>query len=183
MLKGLVDPWEVLLAGRESSARFQPSETITSCTLADVATQSAMANVCPRLHVGHHLFGWSSHFVRTDGIGNSGQSDAPTTDGHVCASNSNGPMRLLTAFQSGGGGGSVAAVEFGGAQACSSVIREDRGVSPDLVPFRRRREEVRSDMEFWKDVRREVLTGQLSKRAACRKYGSGLAHAQEDPHP
>ncbi len=32
---------------------------------------------------------------------------------------------------------------------------------------------MRSDMEFWKDVRREVLTGQLSQRAACRKYGLG----------
>lgn len=28
-------------------------------------------------------------------------------------------------------------------------------------------------MEFWKDVRREVLTGQLSRRGACRKYGLG----------
>ena len=25
-------------------------------------------------------------------------------------------------------------------------------------------------MEFWTEVRRRVLTGQLSKRAACRKY-------------
>jgi len=32
---------------------------------------------------------------------------------------------------------------------------------------------VRSDMEFWKNVRREVLTGELSQRAACRKYGLG----------
>jgi transposase len=28
-------------------------------------------------------------------------------------------------------------------------------------------------MEFWRDVRRQVLTGQLSRRAACRKYGLG----------
>jgi hypothetical protein len=28
-------------------------------------------------------------------------------------------------------------------------------------------------MKFWKDVRREVLTGELSQRAACRKYGLG----------
>lgn len=28
-------------------------------------------------------------------------------------------------------------------------------------------------MEFWKEVRREVLTGQLSRRGACRKYGLG----------
>jgi len=28
-------------------------------------------------------------------------------------------------------------------------------------------------MELWKEVRREVLTGQLSQRAACRKYGLG----------
>ena len=26
-------------------------------------------------------------------------------------------------------------------------------------------------MEFWTEVRRRVLTGQLSKRAACREYG------------
>ena len=26
-------------------------------------------------------------------------------------------------------------------------------------------------MQEWTDVRREVLTGQLSKRAACRQYG------------
>ena len=32
---------------------------------------------------------------------------------------------------------------------------------------------MRSDMEFWKEVRREVLTGQLSQREACRKYGLG----------
>jgi len=44
---------------------------------------------------------------------------------------------------------------------------------------------VRSDMEFWKEVRREVLTNELSQRAACRKYGLGwhtlkkiLAHAE-----
>jgi transposase len=28
-------------------------------------------------------------------------------------------------------------------------------------------------MEFWRDVRRQVLTGELSRRAACRKYGLG----------
>lgn len=32
---------------------------------------------------------------------------------------------------------------------------------------------MRIDMEIWKEVRREVLTGQLSQRAACRKYGLG----------
>ena len=32
---------------------------------------------------------------------------------------------------------------------------------------------MRSDMEFWRDVRRQVLTGELSRRAACRKYGFG----------
>jgi hypothetical protein len=32
---------------------------------------------------------------------------------------------------------------------------------------------VRSDMEFWRDVRRQVLTGELSRRGACRKYGLG----------
>ena len=44
---------------------------------------------------------------------------------------------------------------------------------------------MRTDMEFWKDVRREVLTGELSQRGACRKYGLGwhtlkkiLAHAE-----
>jgi len=40
-------------------------------------------------------------------------------------------------------------------------------------------------MEFRKEVRLEVLTNELSQRAACRKYGSGwhalkkiLAHAE-----
>ena len=32
---------------------------------------------------------------------------------------------------------------------------------------------MRSDMEFWKEVRRQVLTDELSKRAACEKYGLG----------
>jgi len=40
-------------------------------------------------------------------------------------------------------------------------------------------------MEFWREVRREVLTGELSRRGACRKYGLGwhtlkkiLTHAE-----
>jgi len=28
-------------------------------------------------------------------------------------------------------------------------------------------------MEFWKEVRRQVLTNELSKRGACKKYGLG----------
>jgi len=32
---------------------------------------------------------------------------------------------------------------------------------------------VRSDMEFWRDVRRQVLTGELSQRAAMKQYGLG----------
>ncbi len=32
---------------------------------------------------------------------------------------------------------------------------------------------MRSDMEFWKEVRRRVLTDKLSKRAACKEYGLG----------
>jgi transposase len=32
---------------------------------------------------------------------------------------------------------------------------------------------VRTDMEFWKEVRRRVLTQQLSRRAACREYELG----------
>jgi len=32
---------------------------------------------------------------------------------------------------------------------------------------------VRSNMEFWKEVRRRVLTKELSKRAACKRYGLG----------
>jgi transposase len=32
---------------------------------------------------------------------------------------------------------------------------------------------VRSDMEVWTEVRRRVLTGQLSQRAACREYSLG----------
>ncbi|MEO8132309.1 MAG: IS21 family transposase, partial [Bryobacteraceae bacterium] len=41
------------------------------------------------------------------------------------------------------------------------------------------------DMEFWKEIRRQVLTNELSQRAACLKYGLGwhtlkkiLAHAE-----
>ena len=44
---------------------------------------------------------------------------------------------------------------------------------------------MRSDMEFWKEVRQQVLTGQMSQRAAQKKYGLGwhtlkkiLAHAE-----
>ena len=44
---------------------------------------------------------------------------------------------------------------------------------------------VRTDMEFWTLVRRQVLTGELSQRAACEKYRLGwhtlkkiLAHAE-----
>jgi hypothetical protein len=40
-------------------------------------------------------------------------------------------------------------------------------------------------MEFWKEVRRQVLTNELSQRAACEKYHLGwhtlkktLAHAE-----
>lgn len=40
-------------------------------------------------------------------------------------------------------------------------------------------------MEFWKEVRRQVLTNELSQRAACEKYKLGwhtlkkiLAHAE-----
>ena len=29
---------------------------------------------------------------------------------------------------------------------------------------------MRTDMEFWKEVRREVLTNELSQRAACEKF-------------
>ena len=32
---------------------------------------------------------------------------------------------------------------------------------------------MRSDMEFWKEVRRLVLTKELSRRAACKKYSLG----------
>jgi transposase len=44
---------------------------------------------------------------------------------------------------------------------------------------------VRSDMEIWKEIRRQVLTKELSQRAALKKYGLGwhtlkkiLAHAE-----
>ena len=44
---------------------------------------------------------------------------------------------------------------------------------------------MRSDREFWKEVRRQVLTNELSQRAAMQKYGLGwhtlkkiLAHAE-----
>lgn len=40
-------------------------------------------------------------------------------------------------------------------------------------------------MEFWKEVRRQVLTNELIKRGACEKYGLGwraheklLAHSE-----
>lgn len=44
---------------------------------------------------------------------------------------------------------------------------------------------MRTDMEFWKEVRRQVLTNELSQRAACEKYKLGwhtlkkiLAHSE-----
>ena len=44
---------------------------------------------------------------------------------------------------------------------------------------------VYADMEKWTEVRRRVLTGELSKRAACQEYGINwrtlakmLAHAE-----
>jgi hypothetical protein len=42
-------------------------------------------------------------------------------------------------------------------------------------------------MEFWKEVRQQVLTGPMSQRAACKKYSLGwhtlkkiLAHAEAE---
>ena len=32
---------------------------------------------------------------------------------------------------------------------------------------------MRSNMEFWKEIRRQVLTNELSRRGACKKYGLG----------
>ena len=32
---------------------------------------------------------------------------------------------------------------------------------------------MRSDMEFWKEIRQQVLTNELSRRAACQKYHLG----------
>ena len=34
-------------------------------------------------------------------------------------------------------------------------------------------------MEFWSEVRREVLTGELSKRAACRKFSINFRTLQK----
>jgi hypothetical protein len=47
------------------------------------------------------------------------------------------------------------------------------GAIPRSDPSAQEGTGVRSDMEFWRDVRRQVLTGELSRRAACRKYGLG----------
>jgi hypothetical protein len=38
-------------------------------------------------------------------------------------------------------------------------------------------------MEFWSKVRRRVLTGELSKREACKVLSSTLGHAYEDIVP
>ncbi len=51
----------------------------------------------------------------------------------------------------------VAAIEFRGARERSSVKRQDED-RPEGTG-------VRSDMEFWRAVRREVLTGRLTRRA------------------
>ena len=43
-----------------------------------------------------------------------------------------------------------------------------------------------TDMEFWSEVRRRVLTGQISKRAACEEYGihwQTLKKILEHPEP
>jgi len=47
------------------------------------------------------------------------------------------------------------------------------GFNPRFDPSAQEGTGVRSDMEFWRDVRRQVLTNELSRRAACRKYGLG----------
>ena len=36
-------------------------------------------------------------------------------------------------------------------------------------------------MEFWKEVRRLVLTNELSQRAACEKYSLGWRHTKGLP--
>ncbi len=44
---------------------------------------------------------------------------------------------------------------------------------------------MHSDMEIWSEIRREVLTGALSKRAASAKYTAGrhsLARLPDMPH-
>ena len=43
--------------------------------------------------------------------------------------------------------------------------------------------EVYADMELWAEIRRRVLTGEISKRDACRMYEIHWADAQEDPRP
>ena len=37
-----------------------------------------------------------------------------------------------------------------------------------------------TNMELWSEVRRRVLTGELSKRAARQEYQPSLGHAHED---
>ena len=80
-------------------------------------------------------------------------------------------------------GGSVGAVEIGG-DIGASLRRGKMGAIPQSAPSQGG-PGVRSDMEFWKEVRRLVLTNELSKRAACEKYSLGwhtlkkiLAHAE-----
>lgn len=88
-------------------------------------------------------------------------------------------LRKLTEFQDGDGGRKrqrgdrVAAVENDSAQPCSSLRGEDRGDSPDSTPLSEEVTGVHSDMEMWSEIRREVLTGVLSQRAALAKYGIG----------
>ncbi|MGE0608436.1 MAG: hypothetical protein AB7O62_15175 [Pirellulales bacterium] len=49
---------------------------------------------------------------------------------------------------------------------------------------------MRTNIEFWKGIRRQVLTNELSQRAACAKYHLGwhtlkniLANAEADRLP
>ena len=59
------------------------------------------------------------------------------------------------------------------------------GREPRLEGLYRGAQEVRRDMEAWKEIRQQVLANGMSKRAACKRYGLGwhtlakiLAHAE-----
>ena len=65
----------------------------------------------------------------------------------------------------------LAAVESGGAQACDSAKEENRGTDLDHLPSAQKARRVGCDMEFWKEVRHEVLTRALSHRGAMTETG------------
>ena len=81
-------------------------------------------------------------------------------------------LHLLTAVEN-GNAGTVSRRSKMAAHNRAVLGGVDRGYSPDPHLLSERGTGVHSDMEIWSEIRLEVLTGVLSKRAAIAKYGIG----------